>query len=149
MIDVKILLEQRDDVLLSQMHVLKLVRKTGDVVGATPLQMQQRRDSLVRTHQGRIARMGIGSALCRWRMELVVIIFRGEALRFGKGDIATKAVDFLFHLRMLGSLSDALEVGLDLAIQLEALASRTALEGILDDIAPKLRTSQVSATLVA
>jgi hypothetical protein len=39
---------------------------------------------------------------------------------------------------MLGSLADTLEVGLDLAFELEAVAPRAALEGVLYDIASQL-----------
>lgn len=39
---------------------------------------------------------------------------------------------------MLGSLPYALEVGLDLALELEAVTARAALEGVLYDIAAKL-----------
>jgi hypothetical protein len=42
---------------------------------------------------------------------------------------------------VLGSLPYALEVGFDLAFELEAVAPRAALERILDDITPQLMRS--------
>jgi hypothetical protein len=43
---------------------------------------------------------------------------------------------------MLGTLADALEVGLDLAVELEPVAPRAALKGFLNDIAAELEDDE-------
>lgn len=63
----------------------------------------------------------------------------------GTIQVPSESINFLFHLGMLGALAYALEVGLDLALELEADAARAALEGVLYDIAAEL----LLATLVA
>jgi hypothetical protein len=43
--------------------------------------------------------------------------------------------NLLFHLGMLASLANALEVRLNLAFKLQSIAARASREGILDHIA--------------
>ena len=72
------------------------------------------------------------------RMEGLVVLVESVALIPGRLDSTTQPLDFLLHLGMLGAFADTLEVGLDLALELEPVAPRAALKRILDDIAAKL-----------
>ena len=54
-------------------------------------------------------------------------------------------VDLLLHLGVLRALADALEVGLDLALELEPDAAGAALERVLHDIAAELDACQPGA----
>lgn len=119
-------LEKTIDVSLGQAHRLELISIVcSNTVGSAPLEREERIDSLVRPHQGGVPRMRIG-AVGNGRLELrvleVVIVFHGIALSSGLCKVATQPVDLLLHLGMLGALADALEVGLYLALELEAVA---------------------------
>lgn len=71
------------------------------------------------------------------RIELFAV-FQCKTLCLGAGQVAAQSIDFLFHLGVLGSLAYALEVGFDLAFELESDAAGARLEGVLDDIAAEL-----------
>lgn len=144
-IDIEKLGIQSIDVLVSQTDILQLVRVMCHVVRAASLKMQQRRHGLVGPHERRIARVCVWSGLRRRRLKVIIVLFRGVALGFGLRHAATEAVDFLLHLGVLRSLSDTLEVGLDLAVQLQAPAARAALERFLHNIASQLQTTMWSA----
>lgn len=81
------------------------------------------------------------SALSDWRIHIVVVVFQYKALRFRSVDVAPQAVNLLLHFGVLGALADSLEIGFDLAFELQTVAPRTALEGLLHDVAPQLYNS--------
>jgi hypothetical protein len=68
----------------------------------------------------------------------VVVVFGDKALRLCAGDVAAEAINLLLHLGVLGAFADALEVGLDLALELEAVTPGATLEGLLHDITAQL-----------
>jgi hypothetical protein len=68
----------------------------------------------------------------------VVVFVHDISLGPSTRHIATQSVNFLFHLGVLRAFADALEVGLNLAFELQAVAPRTTMEGFLDDVAPQL-----------
>lgn len=72
------------------------------------------------------------------RVECLIVLFDCEALITGDIDGTTQPLNLLFHLGMLGTLANALEVGFDLALQLQPITPGAALEGVLDDIATQL-----------
>lgn len=78
------------------------------------------------------------------RLGILMVVLRGEALRLCSIEVATQPIDFLFHLGVLGSFTDALEIGLDFARELESVAPRAAPERVLDNVATKLSKSDVS-----
>lgn len=67
-----------------------------------------------------------------------IFFFEDEALSLGRLDGTAQPLDLFFHLGVFGALPDTLEVGLDLAFELEAVTSGAALEGFLHHIAPEL-----------
>lgn len=80
----------------------------------------------------------VGRGLCDGRRNLVAVVHR-VALSLSAGQVSAQSVNLLFHFSMLGALSDALEVGFDLAIELEADAARAALKRVLDNITSQLK----------
>jgi hypothetical protein len=74
-------------------------------------------------------------------VEGLLVLVEGETLCLGRLNSTTQPLDFLLHLSMLAAFPDSLEVGLDLAFELEPVAPRAALKGFLDDIAAQLERS--------
>lgn len=72
------------------------------------------------------------------RVKGLVILVESKALAPGELNSTAKPLNLFFHLGMLGPLADALEVGLDLALEFEPVAARATLERLLDDIAAQL-----------
>jgi hypothetical protein len=81
--------------------------------------------------------MGVRSALGHGGIEVFVFV-DDVALGSGVGDVSSQAINLLLHFRMLAPLADTLKIGLNLALELEAIASRAALEGVLDNVASQL-----------
>ena len=71
-------------------------------------------------------------------MYRLLVVLHQKALGPGRIDGASQPLDLLFHLSMLAAFADALEVRLDLTLELETVTPRAALEGVLDDIAAEL-----------
>ena len=128
------------NVLVSQANLLQLISVVSgsQAIGAPPLKRKKGGDGLIRPHERRVARMRI-DAVGYWGLQLglkVFILIHGKALRLGLCYVTAQALDLLFHLGMFRSLPDPLEVGLYLAVKLQAIASRAALEWVLYNIAP-------------
>jgi hypothetical protein len=70
----------------------------------------------------------------RLKLRVYVIFLDDKALRLRALYGAAELVYLLLHFCMLGSFANTFEVGFDLAIELEAVAPRAALEGFLYDI---------------
>lgn len=81
--------------------------------------------------------MGIDGARRNWRVE-ILIFFVKVPLGLRSRYIPAQSINFLFHLGVLRTLPNAFEVGLNLALELEAIASRTTLERFLNNITPQL-----------
>lgn len=153
MVESKEFIEEIRHVLFGQLHVLKLMRIARDIVGATPLKVQERRDSFIRAHQGWIPRVGMSCmSICRiglsdGRVDVFFLV-GNVALCSCASDVAAQSFNLLLHFCVLRALTDALEVGLDLAIELQAVTPGATLEGILDDIASELCELRRTISLV-
>jgi hypothetical protein len=65
----------------------------------------------------------------------VLFLLNHEALGPGTLYGTPKLIDLFLHLRMLAALANPFEIGLNLALELQTVAPRAALERILYDIA--------------
>ncbi len=134
MVEGKELVEEVGDVLVSQANGLKLMGVVRQAVGASAtLQMEEGIDSLVGDERGLAGMIVVGGGGGR-RGHFVAVI-HGVSLGLRAVEVSSESVNFLFHLGVLGALANALEVGLDLALELEADAARAGLPGILYNIA--------------
>ena len=129
--------EELRDRVLGQAHCLELVSVPRHVVGAAALEVEEGRDGLVRAHEGGVARVGIGTC-GHGRLQVLVIFVADETLCLRPVQATAQPLNLFLHLGMLAPLANALEVGLDLAVQLEAVTSRAAVKRVLNDIAPQL-----------
>lgn len=80
------------------------------------------------------------------RLEVLVILIEHKTSALGDLDGTPQPFDLLLHLGMFGPLADALEVGLNLALEFKPIAARATLEGFLDDIAAQLRGDEMLAS---
>lgn len=138
----EVLVEKVSYILVHQSHPVEVIGVLWYVVRTAPLQMQQARYGFLGSHKGRVACVRVGGALGGRGSQVIVLFVYGEALGLRPPNAPTEALNLLLHFGMLRSLSNALEVGLDLALKLQALTPRAALERILDDIAAELQRSQ-------
>src|SRR5687768_7890234 len=90
--------EQMCDIVLGQLNALELVGVAGEIVGTTPLEVQQGRNGLVGSHEGRIPSMGMGvrSALGHGGIEVIVFV-DDVALGSGVSDVSSQAINLLLH----------------------------------------------------
>jgi hypothetical protein len=93
--------------------------------------------------------LAVDNRRLKLRVDGLFVFFDKEPLRPCGLDLAPQLLNLLLHLGMLTALANPFKVRLNLAFQLEAVAPRAALKGVLHDVAAELqwacqqRTGQV------